>query len=73
MGERRRRRISFEIRIGVIRREGNQCAHCGRQGDVRSLQIDHVIPWSKGGSDEEWNLQALCPTCNSKKGNRRVG
>jgi hypothetical protein len=44
-----------------------ECFYCGATDD---LSIDHIIPRSKGGSDEEANLQCLCLPCNMRKGNR---
>jgi 5-methylcytosine-specific restriction endonuclease McrA len=35
---------------------------------VRVLQLDHIHPFSLGGRFEESNLQALCTTCNVRKG-----
>jgi len=32
------------------------------------LSIDHVVPWSKGGTNAPGNLQVLCTRCNTKKG-----
>ena len=44
---------------------------CGKttKEDEIKLQIDHIIPLSKGGTDEEENLQALCHECNLGKSN----
>ena len=36
----------------------------------RNLTIDHIVPRSKGGSDDMENLQLLYQACNSVKGNR---
>jgi 5-methylcytosine-specific restriction endonuclease McrA len=47
---------------------------CGRPGndrvnikDSEKMEVDHIRPWSQGGSDELWNLQPLCKPCNRKK------
>lgn len=44
---------------------GNKCLSCGEE---RTLTVDHVIPLSKGGSNDISNIQALCGPCNSSKG-----
>ena len=55
-----------------------RCAHCGkwcgRPGAERAhipddmkMEVDHIRPWSQGGSDELWNLQPLCKPCNRNK------
>lgn len=46
-----------------------KCVFCGNK---ENLTIDHIIPVSKGGSDDEDNLQILCKSCNSKKGAKIV-
>ncbi len=44
-----------------------QCAKCQSTSD---LTKDHIIPLSKGGSNEVENLQPLCRSCNAKKSNK---
>ena len=44
-----------------------QCLRCG---ELLGLEIDHVTPLSKGGRNDIANLQVLCKSCNSGKGNR---
>lgn len=48
-------------------RDGWQCVKCGTH---KNLTVDHVIPVSKGGTDDLGNLQTMCGSCNSRKGNR---
>lgn len=51
------------VKIG--RRDGFHCQHCQKTVD---LEIDHVIPVIKGGTNDLPNLQLLCQSCNGKKG-----
>lgn len=46
-------------------RWGGRCAYCGAS---RELQIDHLLPVSRGGGDEIQNLTLACVDCNKKKG-----
>jgi len=48
-----------------------RCSECGVSLDV-SWHADHIAPWSKGGSTSLTNGQALCPSCNLKKGNKAM-
>lgn len=68
----RRRRSDFakerdRLMLALIERDGCECSVCG---EIEDLAIDHIIPLSKGGSDELDNLQLLCPRHNSAKGDR---
>ena len=48
----------------------SKCNGCGMLFPFRNMTIDHIIPRSKGGTDDPDNLQLLCGACNSTKGNR---
>lgn len=54
----------------VFERDQYTCRYCKRVGGV--LEVDHVIPFSKGGSDDLDNLVTSCRTCNRQKKNKTV-
>lgn len=43
------------------------CVHCGRKFRKGSIDIDHILPKSKGGKNNPENLQCLCIHCNRSK------
>jgi hypothetical protein len=65
------RSVGWRLRYKVLSRDSFACRACGRSpantpGVV--LEVDHVLPWSKGGPTTESNLQTLCEQCNGGKG-----
>ena len=50
--------------------QGGDCAGCATHFELRNLEIDHIVPRTKGGTDHLSNLQLLCGHCNRVKGNR---
>lgn len=57
-------------RRNLMLRDGHQCQYCGRTPPIRDLNIDHVMPRSRGGPDHWENLVTTCKVCNLKKGAR---
>lgn len=66
------RKINLRLRFKVLARDNFKCVACGKSpaidGEVK-LEVDHVIPWSKGGETVFENLQTLCRECNAGKSN----
>lgn len=60
----RREAIPEEVRMYVWRRDQGRCVKCG---SAERLEFDHIIPFSKGGSATERNIQLLCESCNREK------
>lgn len=63
--ERRRRSFSKKIREQVVAKTGGYCYSCGEKfTDLSEIWIEHIIPFSVGGSDELENLLPSCKICN---------
>ena len=64
------RTINLRTRFIVFQRDNFKCCACGAspaKDPAVELQVDHVIPWSKGGETVVDNLQTLCSRCNLGK------
>jgi 5-methylcytosine-specific restriction endonuclease McrA len=57
-------------RRNVMLRDGFQCQYCTRRAPATFLDIDHVLPRSRGGEDSWTNLVTACQPCNRRKGRR---
>lgn len=56
--------------IAILDRANGRCTYCGTI--VESLELDHVVPLSKGGAHTVKNLVAACKSCNCRKQARHV-
>ena len=62
------RSIPLKVRHQVFRNAGRRCQQCGKSAvDGVTLEVDHIMPVSHGGSDDISNLQLLCFDCNRGK------
>lgn len=57
----------------LMRRQNRICTYCGYRRMATSMDIDHMIPVSRGGSNEKSNLQVICRRCNLRKGQMTDG
>ena len=68
--EYQRSKLTKDMRDSILRRDNYTCKKCGNSiynEPNLLLEIDHIIPISKGGKTEPNNLQTLCWRCNRKK------
>lgn len=65
--------MTTNLRLKIKNRDNYTCKKCGISTNSEKnllLEIDHIIPLSKGGITTEDNLQTLCWKCNRTKGSR---
>lgn len=58
------RKEARKMRPEIIGRDGRLCRSCGT---TQKLTVDHIVPLSRGGTNDLDNLQLLCRSCNSIK------
>ena len=63
----RRTTIPQSVKDRVWNRDGGKCVQCGSN---EKIEFDHIIPFSKGGTDTYRNLQILCEKCNRSKSDK---
>ena len=62
----KKRTLTSADKKRIAANQGWKCKKCGNPLQARH-HIDHIKEFSKGGSDKEDNLQALCPNCHAEK------
>jgi hypothetical protein len=63
-------RAGYELREYLLEKWGRKCAYCGK-GEM-PLQVEHIKPRSRGGTNRTSNLTLACDTCNKAKGSLDV-
>jgi len=58
----------YEQKEYLLEKWGRKCAYCGKK-DV-PLEVEHIVPKSRGGTDRISNLTISCSKCNQRKGNK---
>ena len=67
-----RKHISKKIRFEIFKRDSFACQYCGKKSPDVVLNVDHIEPISRGGSNEIFNLVTACAECNSGKSDRKL-
>jgi hypothetical protein len=65
-----RPKMSKAKRRRVIEAHGAACVYCGAQDEA--LHIDHIVPLSRGGRNDDGNLAPACARCNLSKGSKTL-
>ena len=60
----------LRLRLRKWHESGQRCTYCRRRTKFRKTSLDHVVPRSCGGTDDESNLVVACVLCNTIKGCR---
>jgi 5-methylcytosine-specific restriction endonuclease McrA len=60
----------YELREYLLEKWGRQCAYCAKEN--RPLQVEHIVPRAKGGSNRASNLTLACEQCNLAKGTQDI-
>lgn len=64
--------LSKKARFEVFKRDSFTCQYCGKKAPDIVLEVDHIEPVSKGGTDDYLNLTTSCRDCNAGKSDRRL-
>jgi len=68
----KRKSISKKIRFEVFKRDKFTCQYCGRSAPDVVLEVDHIRPVSKGGTNDIMNLVTSCMECNRGKSDKEL-
>lgn len=65
----KRKTLGKKIRFEIFKRDSFKCQYCGKSSPDVILEVDHVVPVSKGGDNDPINLITSCRDCNRGKSN----
>lgn len=64
--------VSQKTRFDVFKRDDFTCQYCGRKSPEVILEVDHIVPVSRGGRDNFENLTTSCRECNRGKSDTEI-
>lgn len=56
----------------LLERDGDKCYLCGNTLDPATTIVEHIIPRSRGGTDDAWNVALACALCNIRKADHYI-
>jgi len=59
-------------RFDIMAKSNFKCVYCGRKAPEVELELEHIIPRAKGGTDDTENLVVACKDCNSGKSDKLI-
>ena len=68
----KRKNLSKSVRFEVFKRDSFKCQYCGKSAPDVVLEVDHIIPVSKGGDNDISNLITACFDCNRGKRDKKL-
>lgn len=68
----KRKTLPKSVRFEVFKRDKFTCQYCGESAPNVILEVDHIVPVSKGGTDEIMNLVTSCRDCNRGKAGKKL-
>ena len=68
----KRKSLSKSVRFEVFKRDSFKCQYCGKSAPDVVLEVDHIIPVSKGGDNDISNLITACFDCNRGKRDKKL-
>ena len=63
-------KVPQATRKNIFTRDGYRCMYCGAHKAGSELELEHILPRSRGGKNEWSNLVSACRKCNSRKNDR---
>jgi hypothetical protein len=68
----KRKPLSKKLRFEVFKRDSFKCQYCGAKPPKVPIEVDHIVPVSNGGKNDELNLITSCFDCNRGKSNNEL-
>lgn len=65
-----KRKSLYRLRFDVLERDGFTCQYCGAKAPDAQLEVDHIVPVVRGGTNDPDNLRTACVGCNRGKGDK---